>query len=469
MSSVSTIASAAAALRRGETSSRRLVEAALTAMNHGNGAIGAVVARRDAAALDEADRADKAIASGKDLGPLYGIPVAIKDILATADLPTRAQSLALPEGGYISEESAVAGRLRAAGAVVVAKSATSEFAIGTPDENKPFPIPRNPWDLGRWAGGSSAGTASGLAAGFFLGGIGTDTGGSIRVPAAFCGITGLKPTFGLVSRFGCLPAAPSLDHVGPMARSARDCGLMLGALAGFDPRDRHSVTSPASADYVSALTGNLRGLVVGVDRAHYRRAQVAHDIVELFETAVEELVAAGAIVHEVEVPLLEDIAAATSIVLASEALTIHRRNLQERWTAYGQPTRLRIAVGAFYTAADYLQASNVLRTGRRAVDELLGKVDCIITLTAGTPAWRFEEIGLVSSVSTPFFTRPWNGVGLPAVSLPIGTVDGGLPIALQVAGREFEEATVLRVADAYQSRTAWHLAVPPRFSADSSG
>ena len=462
-----TIERAGIELRAGEVTSEELTAAALARIDHDRGALGAVVGRCDESALASARAADRELDRGNDRGPLHGIPVALKDVLATADAPTTAQSLAMLPG-YQGFDSAAAAKLRQAGAVLVAKAACSEFACGTPDAAKPFPFPRNPWDLSRWAGGSSGGSASGLLAGFFLGAVGTDTGGSIRVPAAFSGITGLKPTFGLVSRFGCVPLSYTLDHVGPMARTARDCALLLTALAGPDSRDQSTADSPEPEDYSTALTGDLTGLRIGVCRDDHAQADLPEGLVGIFEEAVYELEAAGAHIVDVTVPFSEELFTSTRVIINSEALEIHGNNLRDHWADYGRPTRMSMARGAFYGGADYVRALRVLAKGKQLVSELFETVDCVVSLTCPMTAWRFEEIAARVTLKAPLFTSRWNGLGMPAISVPIGMlpVNGvatGLPVAMQLSGRRYADAVVLRAADGYQARTGWHLQVPPLF------
>jgi aspartyl-tRNA(Asn)/glutamyl-tRNA(Gln) amidotransferase subunit A len=466
-----TIEQAGTELRAGEFTSQELTEAVLARIDHDNGVLGAIVGRCDEAALAAAGAADRELDRGEDRGPLHGIPVALKDVLATADAPTTAQSLAMLPG-YQGFDSAAAANLRQAGAVLVAKAACSEFACGTPDAAKPFPFPRNPWDLDRWAGGSSGGSASGLLARFFLGAVGTDTGGSIRVPAAFSGISGLKPTFGLVSRYGCVPLSYSMDHVGPMARTARDCALLLTALAGPDPRDEATADSPEPEDYSAALTGDLTGMRIGVAHDDHAQAALPEEMISIFEKAVSELEAAGAQLVDVTVPFSEELFTSTRIIINSEALEIHRNNLRDHWADYGRPTRMSMATGAFYGGADYARALRVLAKGKQLVSELFETIDCVVSLTCPMAAWRFEEIAPRATLKAPLFTSRWNGLGMPAVSIPIGmlAVSGvatGLPVAMQLSGPRYADAVVLRAADGYQARTDWHLQVPPLF-ADST-
>ena len=461
------IADAAAAIRAGELTSAALTEAVLGRIDRGNERLGAVFTRCDDTARTQAAIADKELAAGQDRGPLHGIPVGVKDILATADAPTKAHSMAMFPGfeGY---DSAAVARLRDAGAVIVAKATCSEFASGLPDPTKPFPIPRNPWDLDRWAGGSSGGSASGIVAGFFLGALGTDTGGSIRVPASFCGITGHKPTSGLVSRFGCVPLSATMDHVGPMGRSARDCALVLDALAGFDERDPASEGAPASTSHASALDGDLTGVRIGVDRAHHARAGLRDEVVGLFEDAVTVLEAAGATVVEVDVPLSAEIYAAGRALSSCEIITLHRDNLRAHWDDYGGPTRVIFAGGSFYSAMDFLRARAILDAATPLVVAMLADVDCVASPTLPMVSWRLEEGSTEARHRVTEFTSMWNGMGMPSVAIPHGLLaaDGApepLPMSIQFSGARFSDATLLRVADAYQARTDWHRRVPPLF------
>ena len=259
---------AAASLRSGEMTSVELTTAVLARADEVDAQIGAYLARFDEPALAAAERADTELAAGVDRGPFHGIPVGVKDILAASEGPTTAQSLILDPAWGAGKDAPIVKRLREAGAVITGKTTTMEFACGMPDPTKPFPIPRNPWDLGTWPGGSSSGTGNGIAAGLFLAGIGTDTGGSIRMPAAFCGVSGLMATFGRVPKSGCTPLGYSLDHVGPLARTAWDCAAMLQILAGYDPSDPDCKDVPVP-DYLSALSGSLRGVRVGVEHTNH--------------------------------------------------------------------------------------------------------------------------------------------------------------------------------------------------------
>ena len=456
-----TLAEAAAALRAGTVSSVELTLASIARADRLDEQLGTYLCRADDAALQAAKQADAELEAGHDRGPLHGIPVGVKDIVATVDLPTTAQSLVLDPRWGERDDAVVVARLRAAGAVITGKTTTMEFAIGLPDPTKPFPIPRNPWALDRWAGGSSSGTANGVAAGIFWAGIGTDTGGSIRMPSALCGITGIKPTFGRVPKSGVVPLSWSFDHVGPMARTARDCALMLDVLAGHDPSD------PLCADvaidpYAAGLDGSVAGLRIGVLRHHHVDAPfVDASAIAAFESALAALDAGGAQVEEIDVPAWDILNEACLPIFMSEALTYHRRNLAERWEDYGSFTRQMITSALFYTAVDHVQAQRVRHFVASKVDDILSEVDVIATPTAGAGAPLVDNLDFVSALTLPVFTAPWNALGLPTISAPCGFTDDGLPVGLQLAGRRFDESTVLRAADGFQALTDWHTRRPP--------
>jgi aspartyl-tRNA(Asn)/glutamyl-tRNA(Gln) amidotransferase subunit A len=462
----------AAALRNGETTSVALVERYLAAADRLDPVLGTYVRRFDEAALAAAAAADAELAAGHDRGPLHGIPVGVKDILATDDGPTTAQSMALEPAWGRGGDGPVVRRLRAGGAIVIGKTQMMEFAIGYPDRRfhatetgqpgQPFRLPRNPWNPDHWTGGSSSGTGNGVAAGLFPMGIGTDTGGSIRLPAAYCGVTGHKPTFGLVPKNGCVPLGFSYDHIGPLARTVADCAAFLGVVAGADPGDPYAQPGPP-VDYLGALggsDGSLAGLRVGVARSvTVAGPYCTSGVAEAFEAAVTVLAEAGATVLEVEFPLWAELTTSCFSGFFAEALAWHRDRLATRWEDYGSDTRLSLAQGALLSAADLAQIQRVRGAGRRAAAQLFGEVDLVVTPTAGTPAFAFgasadRELRLGS-----LFTPVYNALGLPALAVPMG-FEVGLPVSLQIAGPWFADGLVLRVGHAYQQRTAWHIRVP---------
>ncbi|MGW5366295.1 amidase [Actinopolymorpha pittospori] len=456
-----TIKDAAAALRSGTLNSVELTTGILKRINALNDAVGAYVTVMEESALEAATAADQAFAGGVDAGPLQGIPLAVKDIIATKDAPTTANSRVLdPEWGK-GVDAPVVARLRDAGSVVVGKSTTSEFALGLPDPEKGFPVPRNPWNTAHTAGGSSSGTGIAVAAGLALGGLGTDTGGSVRFPAAMNGHTGLKVTFGRVPKNDVVPLGYTLDSIGPMARSAYDCAVMLEVMAGNDPGDSYAAGVEVPT-YSAALTGTLEGVRVGVPIPYFFDADGLDDEVrDAVLASVEVLRGAGASVTETVVPYARQAKEANSITMAGESYAYHRDNLVRRWTDYGRFTRLSLGRGALFTAGDYAQAQRFRSFFRRAAAGVFSSFDVLITPTWAKPAPRSEEMSAEAMVTAPSFTGPWNLTGLPAAAVPCGFSSSILPISMQIVGKPFAEATVLKVADAYQRRTDWHLRVPP--------
>jgi aspartyl-tRNA(Asn)/glutamyl-tRNA(Gln) amidotransferase subunit A len=462
-----TVTEAAAQLRAGELTSTALTEAVLARADVLDGDLGTYIARFDESALAAAAAADRDFAAGVDKGPYQGVPVGIKDILADKTGPTTAQSLILDPGWGEGKDSPVTARLKAAGAVITGKTTTMEFATGLPDASKPFPLPRNPWSLDHWSGGSSSGTGSGVAAGLFLAGIGTDTGGSIRGPSNFCGISGLKPTFGRVPKSGCTPLGYSLDHIGPMTRSARDCATMLAVIAGYDPSDECCADRPVD-DYVGGLTGSLAGVRIGVERAHHFPPEADPALRGAFDAAVDALVALGADVVEVSLPYYDEMRAALMVTSRAEALAYHRADLRERWGDYFEATRLGVARGVMGSGADYVQAQRVRRLTQRRLADLFGEVDAVVGPTSATPATAYADLRdrmIDGGAMRLSFTSYWNAMGLPALVTPMGFNAAGLPLSLQIAGRPFEEALVLKVGDAFQQVTDWHLQVAPLVTA----
>ena len=457
-----TATDAAAALRDGSVTSVALTQAFIARADRLDPKTGTYVTRFDEYALGRAEEADEDFARGVDKGPYQGIPIGVKDILAMAEGPTTANSLVLDRAWGAGKDGPVVSRLKAAGAVITGKLVTSEFAMGSPDATKPFPIPVNPWNLERSPGGSSAGTGNGIAAGLFYAGIGTDTGGSIRIPAAWNGISGIMPTFGRVPKSGCAPLGYSLDHIGPMARSARDCAAMLGIIAGYHPSDESCVDRPVD-DYLGGLTGDLSGLRIGIERAHHFPADSDPALAPCFDAAVAALTSLGAEVVDVTLPYWTEIDAALWVMMAGEALAYHRDDMQSRWGDYYALTRAELGQGVFFSAADYVQASRVRRVAQRAVGELFTSVDAIVmpTSSVGAPTnERMNGPGSDTIWRTACFTGYWDALGNPALVVPMGFTGDGLPLSLQVTARPFDETVALRIGDAYQSVTDWHLRVP---------
>ncbi|MDT5025178.1 MAG: amidase, partial [Micromonosporaceae bacterium] len=408
MADPDTIAGSGRALRSGDRTALDLVEQVFRRADRLDPTLGVFLARFADEAKVAAQALDEALRAGRDHGPLHGVPLGIKDIIRTREGPTTAQSVVSLGDWGRATDAPVVSRLREAGAIVVGKVTLAEFAMGVPDPAKPFPVPRNPWDPRTWTGGSSSGTAGGIAAGLFPGGLGTDTGGSIRLPAAMCGVTGLRPTYGRVPVSGCLPMAPGLDTIGPMARTAEDCGLLFDALVGSTGG--------------TAAVPDLSGLRVGVADLWAESDQVHPDQPELFTAAVRALARAGATTVDVELPLYGRVCEASLVIQQVEALAFHRTALAERAADYAEASRLYLAGAAAYGAADYQRARRVQRAGRRRVQRLFAEFDVIITPTTTTPApllATLDPCHLPGSAGC-FHTRYWSVLGLPALSVPIG-------------------------------------------------
>jgi aspartyl-tRNA(Asn)/glutamyl-tRNA(Gln) amidotransferase subunit A len=458
-----TLTEAAAALRCGDVTSAELTEAALARADRLDGELGTYLARFDDEALRAAERADRELASGIDRGPLQGIPFGVKDILAASEGSTTAQSLVLDPGWGAGKDAPVVARLKAAGAVITGKVTTMEFACGMVDPAKPFPVPRNPWDPQTWPGGSSSGTGNGVAAGMFLAGLGTDTAGSIRIPAAFCGVTGLKPTFGRVPKSGCVPLGYSLDHVGPLARSARDCAAVLEVIAGHHPSDPDCVDLPVTP---VAFDGSLTGVRIGVVREHHFPEGFDPALATAFDDALGVLTGLGATLVEVTLPYWPQMLTANLVTMCSEALAYHRGDLTGRWDDYFAATRVTLARGALVSGADYVQAQRVRRVAQDAVARLLDDVDVIACPTTAIGAPRYQDLTDaegridIEALFRYIFTQYWDCVGNPVLAAPMGFTTQGLPLSIQFAGAAFDETTILRVADAFQQVTRWHRQVP---------
>jgi aspartyl-tRNA(Asn)/glutamyl-tRNA(Gln) amidotransferase subunit A len=454
-----TITAGADALRAGRLTSVGLTEAVQARADVVDPALGCFVTRAHDLALTEAARADRELTEGLDRGPLHGIPFGIKDVFTTRGLPTTAQSQAVEPGRWGEEDADAVALLRRAGAVVVGKTTTMEFALGAPSRYMAYPASRNPFVPDHWAGGSSSGSGSGVAAGLFLGALGSDTGGSIRLPAAWCGVTGLKPTKGRISTRGCIPLSVSLDTVGPLARSARDCADILTALATPDLRDP-AAPSHRAVDPSLALEEDLEGVRIGVDRRLLRRCPPESGVAALADAALDKLASVGATIVEQELPMFDEIGTAASAVLHGEAAAYHLDNLQARWVKYGRSTREALAYGLLMSAADLVRCQQLVQHSRRMVADLFEHVHLIATPTSLAPAPRIDSLVPGWHIAS-LCTHYWNAADCPTVSIPIGPCPNSIPAGLQLTGPRFADAFVLRAADIYQRRTKHHLLEPP--------
>ncbi|WP_424139024.1 amidase [Roseomonas chloroacetimidivorans] len=430
-----------------------LLESCVTRIKALDGGLNSVLLLLEEGAMAEARAAEAEIGAGRYRGPLHGIPIGLKDIYETAGIRTTAHSAVLRD--HVPAEDATTVRLlREAGAVIPAKLSTWEFAIGGTSFDLPWPPARNPWDRNLDPTGSSTGSAVAVAAGLLPGTMGSDTGGSIRNPAAWCGIAGHKPTYGLVSRKGVLPLSWSLDHAGPMAWTAEDCALMMGVLAAHDPHDPASADVPVP-DFMGAIAEGRRhalaGLRIGVVRHFFEQdVPCTPPVLAAMEDSIRVLRELGAELRDVTLPSFKDYGAPGNIIARAESWAIHEAWLREdasRYSAYG---RRRLASGAFLTASDYLHAQRRRALLIARTLEAMEGLDAVIFPTARGTAEPLGTDSLAPGVPPAFFARPFNLVGGPALSVCNGFSPEGLPVGLQIAGRPFEDHVVLRIGDAVE-------------------
>jgi aspartyl-tRNA(Asn)/glutamyl-tRNA(Gln) amidotransferase subunit A len=411
------------------------------------------------AALAEASEAERALLTGTPLGPMHGIPYALKDIIETAGILTTGHSK-LRQDYVPAVDAELVTRLKAGGGIMVGKLATWEFALGGPSWDLPWPPARNPWNPDYLPGGSSSGAGAAVAAGFVPGAVGTDTGGSIRGPAAVCGLAGLKPTYGRVSRRGVFPNTFSMDHCGPLTRSAEDVALFLSVIAGFDPDDPGSEDVPVP-DYASALNGGVRGLRLGLLEDWYRDANAHPDLAPAIEAAVEVLREQGAIVEPVRLSSLRDYTDCKTTISSVELYAIHEHDLKSRPQDFGRILRNRVLPGALIGAEAYLEALRWRTALAREQARALQQVDAFVTAAALNIADPADPDLPDRLVSAPSITMPFSVGGLPALAIPCGySRREGLPLSLQIAAAPFAEGLVLRIAHAYQQATDWHRRHP---------
>ncbi|MBW8004175.1 MAG: Asp-tRNA(Asn)/Glu-tRNA(Gln) amidotransferase subunit GatA [candidate division NC10 bacterium] len=460
------LTAAADRIRRRELSPVELVQAMVDRIDAYGKTLNAYIAWYPEQAVQQARKAEDALARGRPVGPLHGVPVAVKDLFFTAGLPTTAGARVLAD--FVPQEDAtVIHRLKEAGAILLGKLNLHELAYGVTNENPHFGPVRNPWNLNRISGGSSGGSAAAVAASLCLASLGTDTGGSIRIPASCCGVVGLKPTYGRVSRNGILPLAWSLDHVGPITRTVEDAALMLQVLAGEDSRDVTTSALPVP-DYARLLGGDLKGLRIGLVSAFFTDpAEVDPSVMAAVREALQTMESVGARVEEVSVPFLRHAPAIQYITLATEASANHARLLRTRGRELGLDVRRRLELGEFITAPQYVRAQQGRRLLMQELAAVFRRVDLLITPTLPVVAPPIGDQTLtihgVEKRVQPTLTRCTSFVnltGLPAISLPCGSDADGLPVGLQLIGQPFDEATLLRGAYAYQQASAWHTRRP---------
>ena len=456
-----TIHQAGELIRKGELSPVELTRACLERIEQTDDRLHSFILLTADDALRQARVAESEALSGNYRGPMHGIPFALKDLYDTAGVRTTSGSQ-VDIDRVPDEDATTTARLKAAGGILLGKLAMHEFALGGPDWTTPFEPARNPWNLDHITGGSSSGSGSSVAAGQCLGALGSCTGGSIRGPASLCGIVGLKPTYGRVSRFGVVTLSWSQDHAGPMTWTVEDTAYMLQAIAGHDPKDPTSSRAPVP-DYSLSLRENIRGVRLGLPRHYFfdPDPSVNPEVVATVEKAVSVLEDLGAHVEEVSLPSLEHVRAANSVIMVSEAYAYHEPNLKARPQEFGEIVRGRFRVGALMSAADYLQAQRVRTGARREFAEVMKGVDLLVTPTMTQPAAAFEGYDPASTVRGRSFTAPFNVTGLPAISVPCGFTEDGLPIGMQIAGKPFDEPGVIQAAYTYQQHARWYETRPP--------
>ena len=459
------IAEAAQLIRSKRLSPVEVVNAHLDRIDGTEGRLNSFITLLREESMEAAKKAERAIQSGDYLGPLHDIPIGLKDLYYTKGIRTTVGSKILRDL-VPDADAAVTERFKEAGAIIIGKLQMHEFALGATSEN-PYDGPaHNPWDIDRITGGSSGGSASGVASGQCMGALGSDTGGSIRIPASLCGIVGLKPNFGRVSRRGVYPLCWSLDTVGPMTRTVEDAALIMNVIAGHDPRDPSSSKRPTE-DFAATLDQGVNGTRVGIPRNYFYET-IDPEVAEAVRGSARLLEVLGAEVDEVSIPVLDHSLSISSTILSAEAAEVHLGHLRDRAEDIGADVRARLEAGALTLAKDYIKAQRARTAFNRQMAKTMERFDLLLTPTVPIGAPRIGEttvqvgdriepvLGLLSRL-----TRPFNICGVPTISVPCGFTSLGMPIGMQLAGRPFEEATVLRVAHAYEQATEWHTLRPP--------
>jgi aspartyl-tRNA(Asn)/glutamyl-tRNA(Gln) amidotransferase subunit A len=459
MSAIPTIAESAALIAQRKLSPVELTQACLARIEKLDGTLHAFLHLDAEGALDKARAAEAAIARGGPTGPLHGIPIGLKDIYETKDMPTTAHSRQL-EGNRPKADGTCTRRLAEAGTVLLGKLATHEFAFGGPSFDLPWPPARNPWNPDHFTGGSSSGTGAAVAAGLVLGGMGSDTGGSIRLPAALCGLAGLKPTYGLVPRTGIVPLAQSLDHAGPMAWTVEDCALLLQAIAGDDGADPACAQRPVP-DFRARIGAGVKGLRIGVIRHFHETDNPVNEATRQgLAGAIDFFRQEGAALHDVTLPPLIDWRACGLVILLAEAFAVHEHWMRTSIDKYGELLRDRMALAALITATDYIQAQRRRRELVRAMATAMQDLDLLLTATVPAEAPRIDRVPKWGIIEQPNFTSTFNVTGYPALSVCTGYGEGGLPLAMQLVAKPFAEALLLGAGDAYERAMPWRQRRP---------
>ena len=444
-----TIHEAQQLIRERKLSPVELTQAVLDRIAAVDGKLHAYINLMADGAMTAARAAEAEIAKGNWRGPMHGIPFAVKDQLDVEGAPARVRQFTQGVG-----DATPVRKLREAGAVLMGKLHMSSMP------GAELPLPRNPWNTDHITGGSSTGSGAAVAGGLCLGSLGEDTAGSIRNPSAFCGIAGLKATYGRVSRHGLAPLSWSLDHCGPMARAVEDLAHMLNALAGYDPKDPTSSAQPV-VDYTSALRGDVKGMVIGVPRDYIDECAPRTDPIVLrrVDEAIAQLKALGARIEDVKVPTLHLATIANAVIYYNEFWAAHRSVAAEVLKTGAAQRRARIYLGLLTNSSDYIQAQRIRSRCRAELAEVFQKVDCLALPNQNGPAPRVEDVGPIDTLFkhvVPEFHGPFNLTGLPTLSVPCGFSENNLPIALQIVGKPFDEVTVLRAGYTYQQQMKWY-------------
>ena len=459
------ISEAGVALRNGETSAVALTEATLARIGQTEPTVNAYATVAEELALEAARRADSELAAGNDRGPLQGIPIGVKDICYTKGVLTEAGSKVLE--GFVPEyDSTVVKKLDEAGAIMIGKTRCHEFAYGVNE-----PPTRSPWELNSYPGGSSTGSGVALTVRSAFGTIGTDTGGSIRIPASINNIVGLKPTYGRVSAYGVVPLSWTLDHVGPMTRTVHDNALMLGAIAGHDSNDAASARQTVP-DYTAGIQDGVSGARIGIDRGYVLYPGVIDDVRAATESVISELADMGAEIIEISLPEFELTPETLFTVMMVEASTYHRQQLREKGDLYDPATRATLQLGELVPGTHYVTGLRARERYRSAMKDLFQRerLDALISPTMPLPTALLSELhqprrdmenGESPMISYIHHTFSANLGGQPALSAPCGFTRDGLPIGYQLMGRPFDEATLFRIAWAYEQAHDWHEHQPP--------
>lgn len=449
MEEILTIAEASRLIAERKLSPVELTQACLDRVTQLDDTLHAFILQTPDRALADARAAEARVMTGKALGPLDGIPIGHKDIYNTAGIRTTGHSKVL-EHNVPTRDGTVVRKWAKAGTVLMGKLSTHEFAMGGPSFDVPWPPARNPWNPDHFTSGSSSGTGAAVAAGMVLGGTGSDTGGSIRGPAALCGITGIKPTYGLVSRAGVLPLSFSMDHAGPMAWTVEDCALLLQAMAGYDAEDPASVDRPV-ANLTAGIGNSVKGLRIGVVRHFFETDNAASPAtLQGINHALDVFEHLGAEVSDITLSPLAEYHACGSIILSSEAYAVHEPWLKTRFNDYGELFRDRIALGGFIRATDYVQALRRRRTLCLEVKLAMADLDLLVSASQPAEAPRITEVPKWGTMEKPSLTMPFNLTGYPAMTVPTGFGAGGLPVGMQLIAKPFQEPLLFQAAHAFE-------------------